>query len=53
MERVQYKKAMEEYTAGLDAADTVDGTVTMETSDVEMKDEVPTTTPIAGTLSSV
>ena len=53
MERLQYKKAMDEYNASLAEADSVDGPSAKQAKTAEIKDNLAPTNPIPGTLNDV
>jgi hypothetical protein len=53
MERVQYKKAMEDYNAGLSEIDSVDAPSAKQAKHIEIKDDHSTANPIPGTCNDV
>ena len=53
MERVQYKKAMDEYNASLIEIDSVDGPSAKHVKTIEIKEEVTQTNPIPGMCNDV
>jgi hypothetical protein len=53
MERVQYKKAMEDYNAGLSEIDSLDAPSAKQAKHIEIKDDHSTANPIPGTCNDV
>ena len=53
MDRVQYKKAMDDYNATLSDSDSVDAPVAKQTKVIEIKDEISATNPIPGSCHDV